>query len=49
MLEVWPAVEDRSCVEIEDWLGPDSEGVVRVSCMLRPGNTETGGPLAMDL
>ena len=47
MLEVWPTVEDRSWVEVEDRLGIDGDSVVWVSCMLGLGNTGTGGPLVM--
>ena len=43
MLEVWPTVEDRSWVEVEDRLGIDGDSVVWVSCMLGLGNT---GPSA---
>ena len=47
VLEVWPAVEDRSWVEVEDRLGIDGDSIVWVSCMLGAGNIGTAGPFLM--
>lgn len=49
VLEAWPTVEAQSWVKTEDWLGADTDGGVRVSCMLWTGNIEAGGPLVMAL
>lgn len=49
VLEVWPAVKNLSCVEIDDRLGADSVDVARVSCMLWTGSLGAGSPLVMAL
>lgn len=49
VLEAWPAVEDLSCMVIEDRLRTDSVGVTRVSCMLWTGSLGAGSPLVMAL
>lgn len=47
-VEVWPAVENLSCMEIEDRLGTDNKvDVARVSCILWTGSFRTRSPLAM--
>lgn len=49
VLEAWPAVEDRSWVEVEERLGTDNDGGVTVSCMLGTGKIGAGGHLVMAL